>query len=235
VKPLIPGERRRVAICHAACALLAVQTLWAPAGAVEVGRIAGLIRLSEKRSARPLRSTAYPGRHIAQQGSPGPELSNVLVWLRDAPPAPALPAMPGEIRQRAETFVPHVLATTMGSTVRFPNDDPYFHNVFSLSKAGTFDLGRYRKGDSRSRTFVKPGIIKVFCQLHSHMTALIAVFDHPYFAQVSPDGTFVIERVPPGVHTVTAWHERAGDNEAVVTVEPGVTARVEVVVPVLEP
>jgi plastocyanin len=224
-----------LAACRVGCAGLAVAALLTPTTATEPGRIVGQIRLAEKRAGRPLRSGAYPGRHIAPQGAAGPELANVLVWLRDAPPAATVPLMTGEIRQRGESFVPHVLATTVGSTVRFPNDDPFFHNVFSLSKAGTFDLGRYPKGDSRARTFTQPGIVKVFCHLHSHMTALIAVFDHPYFAQANADGTFVIEHVPPGMHTVTAWHERAGDTDAVVSVEPGATARVEVVVPVLEP
>ena len=110
-------------------------------------------------------------------------------------------------------FVPHVVAITTGSSVAFPNDDLLFHNVFSLSRAGTFDLGRYPQGDTRVRRFDKAGVVKVYCHLHSHMSAIIAVFDHPWFAKVGADGNFEIDRVPPGTYLLTGWHERAGNTD----------------------
>jgi hypothetical protein len=95
--------------------------------------------------------------------------------------------------------------------VEFPNDDLIFHNVFSLSRVATFDLGRYPRNTSKARTFAKAGIVKVFCHLHSHMSAIIRVFPHPYFVAPDREGRFTIEGVPAGRHSVTAWHERAGE------------------------
>ena len=84
--------------------------------------------------------------------------------------------MQAAIAQKDEQFVPHVVAVTVGSTVAFPNQDPIFHNVFSLSRGASFNLGRYPSGSSRSRVFTKPGIVKVFCDIHSQMSAVVRVF-----------------------------------------------------------
>ncbi len=111
--------------------------------------------------------------------------------------------------QRNETFVPHVLAVVAGTTVDFPNSDRTYHNVFSLSKTKTFDLGRYAVGRSKSVRFDRPGIVRVFCDIHSHMSAFILVFAHRYFAVSDPDGSYRLENVPPGTYTVVAWHEAA--------------------------
>ena len=109
--------------------------------------------------------------------------------------------------QRNETFVPHVLAIVAGTTVDFPNSDPTYHNVFSLSKAKRFDLGRYAAGRSKSVRFEQPGIVRVFCDIHSHMSAFILVFSHRYFAVTDEDGRYKIDNVPPGSYSVVAWHE----------------------------
>lgn len=111
--------------------------------------------------------------------------------------------------QRNETFVPHVLTIVAGTTVDFPNNDHTYHNVFSLSKTKTFDLGRYAVGRSKSVRFDRPGIVRVFCDIHSHMSAFILVFAHRYFALSEPDGTYRLENVPPGTYTVVAWNESA--------------------------
>lgn len=111
--------------------------------------------------------------------------------------------------QRNETFVPHVLAIVAGTTVDFPNSDRTYHNVFSLSKTKTFDLGRYAVGRSKSVRFDRPGIVRVFCDIHSHMSAFILVFAHRYFSVSQPDGSYRLENVPPGTYTVVAWHEAA--------------------------
>jgi plastocyanin len=109
--------------------------------------------------------------------------------------------------QRNETFIPHVLAIMAGSTVDFPNNDRTYHNVFSLSKTKSFDLGRYAAGRSKSIRFDKPGIVRVFCDIHSHMKAYILVFSHPYFAVTDEQGRYRIDGVPPGTYTVVAWNE----------------------------
>jgi plastocyanin len=144
----------------------------------------------------------------------------------------ALPATRSAIRQGREEFAPRVVAITRGSTVDFPNADPIFHNVFSLSGAATFDLGRFPQGQSRSVTFTKPGLVKVFCHLHSHMSASILVLDHPYFTIPEPDGTFTLPAVPAGKHTLVGWHERVGERSTTVDVQPGEAASVEILLPV---
>ena len=111
--------------------------------------------------------------------------------------------------QRNETFVPHVLPIVAGTTVDFPNNDQTYHNVFSLSKTKSFDLGRYAAGHSKSVRFDRPGIVRVFCDIHSHMSAFILVFAHRYFSVADPDGSYRLENVPPGTYTVVAWNEAA--------------------------
>jgi plastocyanin len=163
--------------------------------------------------------------------APESELRHVVIYLKDAPKTTVAP-MHAEIRQRNENFVPHVIAVTVGSEVEFPNDDPIYHNVFSLSRVKTFDLGRYPKGKSRGERFDKPGVVKVFCQIHSHMSATVMVFDHPWFAIPDDQGVFDLSAVPPGVHQVTAWHERLGDTTLQLRVEPGRPAAIDFILPV---
>ena len=124
---------------------------------------------------------------------------------------------------------------TRGSTVDFPNDDPFFHNVFSLSGAASFDLGRYERGASRSRTLDTAGIVKVYCDLHSYMSAVVMVLDHPYFVTPDDDGRFVLDHVPPGTFHIAAWHERVGSSTQSIVVESGATSDVEFSLPVLDP
>jgi plastocyanin len=111
--------------------------------------------------------------------------------------------------QRHETFVPHLLAITVGTTVDFPNNDRTYHNVFSLSKARRFDLGRYAAGRSKSVRFDRPGIVRVFCDIHSHMNAFILVFTHRFYSVADAEGRYQIDHVPPGTYTLVAWVEGA--------------------------
>ncbi len=120
--------------------------------------------------------------------------------------------------QRNEAFVPHVLAIVAGTTVDFPNNDTTYHNVFSLSTAKSFDLGRYAVGRSKSVKFDRPGIVRVFCDIHSHMSAFILVFTHRHFAVTDDDGRYRLDNVPPGTYTVMAWNESAPSESRRVTV-----------------
>jgi len=205
------------------------------ADGVPTGRIAGHVKLTAKVPGTPLASTAYPRRAIGRHDGPAiPEIRNVVVYLKNVTFRESLPPHRAELRQQNETFVPHVVAVTRGSTVDFPNDDPFFHNVFSLSGAGTFNLGRYPQHESKARTFTKPGTVKVFCDIHSHMSATILVFDHPYFTIPDFDGSYELPAVPAGQYTIVGWHERVGERVVHVTVDAGKTTTIDLDVPVGE-
>lgn len=199
----------------------------------ETGTIAGHVTLSRVRGT-PLPSNAYSPRAVGgPQSSSSPEIKNVVVYLTGITYRGALPVSRQQIAQEGETFIPRVLAITRGSTVDFPNGDPFFHNVFSLSSAASFNLGRYPKGQSRAREFTKPGLVKVFCQIHSHMSASILVLDHPYFAVPdAPGGAFTLPNVPPGTYTIVGWHERVGERKSSIQVQAGRTATINISLPV---
>lgn len=149
-----------------------------------------------------------------------PDRRRAVVYLDPAPRA----AFDGReeprarMDQRNEAFEPHVLAIVAGTTVDFPNNDATFHNVFSLSREKPFDLGRYAAGRSKSVLFDRPGIIRVFCDIHAHMSAFILVFAHRHFAVTDEDGRYRLENVPPGTWNVVAWNETARDASRRVTV-----------------
>jgi plastocyanin len=215
------------------CALAAA-AVWSAqpaARAPDAGRILGTVTLVSP-GAAPLQSGAYPSRRVTRPAPPPSELANVVVSIQDPPASAGVPVTRTTIAQRDESFVPRVAAITRGSTVEFPNRDAYFHNVFSLSRGASFDLGRYPRGESRSRTFARAGLVKVYCHLHSDMSATIVVFDHPFYAVPSADGSFALDNVPAGRYRLSAWHERIGENLVDVDVTPGGTAHAAFVLPI---
>ena len=170
-------------------------------------------------------------------GAAGPrdvsELRLGVVYLDTAPRSAFDEREPGRaiMDQRNERFVPHVLAVMVGTIVDFPNSDPTYHNVFSLSRAQRFDLGRYAAGKSKSVRMDRPGVIRVFCDIHSHMNAFILVFNHPFFDITEEDGRFVLANVPPGNYTVVGWYEGEARVTRPVTVPATGWAELDLVVP----
>lgn len=155
--------------------------------------------------------------HDAQP--PGDDAREVVLSLRGVtagilPQAPAAP----QLAQRNQTFEPRVLGIPVGTTVTFPNFDPIFHNVFSYSKTKRFDLGKYGKGKSATVTFDKPGLVKVFCDIHSNMTAFIYVTETAWVVQPDATGRFVFDGVPEGTYTLEIWHPERGTRTQTVTV-----------------
>ena len=140
------------------------------------------------------------------------ERARVVIWLegnvgKDDPVPAHSPASMQQINRR---FDPDIVVIPSGSSVTFPNMDPIFHNVFSLSKPKSFDLGNYPKGDTRTVVFSKPGIVYVNCRLHPNMAGVVVVTPNRWYAKVSRDGQFTLRDVPPGTYTVVAWHKTTG-------------------------
>jgi plastocyanin len=112
--------------------------------------------------------------------------------------------------QKDKMFTPHVLPISTGSTVDFPNADPIFHNAFSSYSGQIFDVGLYPPGKTRAVRFTRTGIVRVFCNIHPAMSAIILVLDTPYFATTAADGSFHLD-APPGEYQLNVFHERATD------------------------
>lgn len=207
-------------IAGALAAALIVASAPTP-GAARNGWIRGRVDVR-----RPLAATERRP-NVSELGAPAPrdlqDRARSVVYLEAAPRGAFEQSDAGRaiMDQRNETFVPHVLAITAGTTVDFPNSDRIYHNVFSLSKARTFDLGRYAVGRSQSVRFDRPGIVRVFCDIHSHMNAFILVFTHPFFDVTDADGRYRIDDVPPGSYRVVAWNEGVASEPMPVSVPEG--------------
>ena len=205
------------------------------------GGIRGVVRIESKIHSRSFPLNLYARKGTVplrnQPAAPVNEVENVVVYLDDNIPdagealsKPRAPAgLQPAVRQLNEMFIPHVLPIIVGTIVQFPNEDPFFHNVFSLSGAKSFDLGRYPKSQTRSVRFNRPGIVKIFCHIHSHMNAVILVFGHPHFCVPEAKGSFNIDDIPPGRHTLVVWHERLKPYRQVINIAPGTHLTLDVV------
>jgi hypothetical protein len=138
------------------------------------------------------------------------------------------PASDPTMAQEDTAFVPSLLVVPPGTSVSFPNMDPFFHNVFSYSSTERFDLGRYPQGEAKEVVFDEPGIVKVYCEVHEHMRSAILVLENPFYAVVGEDGAFELTGVPPGDYVLMVWHADHGMEETPVTVTEGGTVEVTV-------
>lgn len=139
-------------------------------------------------------------------------LAGTVVWLSTVAgeiPVAETRRKHYEILQKNKTFEPHVLAIPVGATVDFPNLDPIFHNAFSNYDGQIFDVALYPPGTSRSVTFKRPGVVRIFCNIHSTMSAIVVVLRQPYFATTDESGAFEIKNVPAGNYQLHVYHERA--------------------------
>jgi plastocyanin len=214
---------------------LLLLTLSAQAG--DVHGIALITKRLSKKALSPivynLRGTAAPVS--ARVTEPVNEFERMVVILepeKDGPkPSPKAPVTES-LNQQGARFEPDLVIVPVGSTVEFPNSDPIFHNVFSLSRAQPFDLGYYPQGQTRTVKFNTPGVVQVYCHIHANMYAAIVVTASPWFQKPSPDGSFSFSDVPAGRYRLTAWHKIAGPHKVdVVVPETGgvdVTIRVPV-------
>jgi plastocyanin len=176
------------------------------AGVPQAGSLRGRVEIAH------ILSSSRPSPRAASSDDAAgmtPDVYRQAVVYLDPPPERLEKPSDARARmdQKNERFIPHLLAIASGTVVDFPNDDNIYHNVFSLSKTKRFDLGRYATGKSKAVRFDDPGVVRVFCEIHSHMNAFIVVFNHRFFTLTDEEGRFRIERVPPGTYRVTAWYE----------------------------
>jgi plastocyanin len=137
-------------------------------------------------------------------------LTDFVIYI-DQPLAELKPQAPVALAvttQKDASFEPHVLPIAVGTTVRWPNEDDIYHNVFSMSETKSFDLGYYKKEQVPEIVFDKPGRVDVFCAIHTKMHCIILVLPNPFFAMADGKGRFTIKDVPPGTYKLRAWHER---------------------------
>jgi plastocyanin len=196
----------------------------------EAGTIRG--RVTGVAAARPPVQESALNPYAGTLGSrPNPEESGAtsgsgasdVVIVVDAPGQSAAPRgdTRPQLEQRGQQFHPHVLAVPVGTTVDFPNRDIVFHNVFSYSRSKRFDLGYYGKGRSKSVTFDQPGLVRVFCDIHSTMSAYIYVSGSGFVTQPNADGNFALEGLSDGDYVLTAWHPELGERRFDVSVRGG--------------
>lgn len=165
------------------------------------------------------------------QNEPINEFDRMVVMLEGGSLPPKAPVT-AVLNQRDIHFDPEIIVVPVGSTVEFPNSDPIFHNVFSLSKAQPFDLGFYPKGQSRAVKFNHAGIVQVYCHIHANMYAAIVVTSSPWYAMPASDGSFSWSGVPAGHYRLTAWHKVAGFHRIDVDVPQTGNVDVNIRVPV---
>src|SRR5690348_3826628 len=159
-----------------------------------------------------------------------PDPPVAVVYLEGQFPAAATNTPPGtnEVWQRGMQFRPAVLPVRVGTTVAFPNGDDFYHNVFSYSKPKRFDLGRYRKEDLPAmQTFDKPGVVKLYCEIHQNMRGVILVLDTPFFVRTDTNGFYQLTNLPAGKYVLKAWADEKNHSEKPVELQAGQTLHVD--------
>lgn len=221
--------------------LLAV-ALWSmPGVAAEpaaTGEIRGVIHITKRLTKRPVApvATAYH-RGVAVQPPSADEdfvqaeIDRVAVYLESKQDLPTK-TVAAILKQKDRRFVEDTVVVPAGSSVSFPNLDPIFHNVFSLSRAKSFDLGNYPQNETRTVTFPKAGIVRVFCHLHPNMSATIVVTPSRWAVKPDANGSYRLSGVPPGEHTLVVWHKSAGFFREPVKIAPGQTLKMSFDIPV---
>ncbi len=190
---MVDGDRRRTRLRRALLGCAAGLAFVRPAmPAAAQGAVSGQVTIVER-----------PGETTT-------DLGNAVISLEPAPGTKVrLPESNGQMAIQGRQFAPRVSVVAAGSSVSFPNQDPFSHNVFSSAPGASFDLGLYGRGGNKSATFKKAGSFPVYCNIHARMTGFVVVMASPWYTQAGADGRFTLAGVPAGKYIVHFWHERA--------------------------
>jgi plastocyanin len=195
---------------HVAVAGVAAIAAAGPAAAAPGGRVVGTVKVTET-----------DGKPVVG--------ADVIVYMLGFTEPPSNQA--ATITQKGRKFVPDLVSITVNERVSFPNNDPFLHNVFSQSADRQFDLGSYKRGESKEKQFPKAGVVDVYCNIHPEMAATIIVVPNRRHTRVEPSGRFVLEGVPPGEWTLFAYARRSTrPTSAKVTVKAGAETQVDLAI-----
>lgn len=210
---------KRILLCPGLASLLSCIAF----GGAPTGAITGKITLPARPGGR-IPVEKYTGSISGKVTPPPAPVAGV--WLEG--PGLAAPAAPPPVTltQQGYQFTRSLMIVPRGTTVTFPNDDPDYHNVFSLARQAKFDLGRYKKGEANAPayTFSTCGLVRLQCEIHQHMKANILVVDSPWLTTTAADGGFSFPALPPGTWTLRAQLDEKTQWHAIVSVAPGKTA-----------
>ena len=204
------------------------------------GDVIGHALVTKRLTKKVLSPVVYNLRGTAAPAAP-PDTEKVnefdrMVMILEGGKQPPHPPVTVVLNQQGLRFDPEMIVVPTGSTVQFPNLDPIFHNVFSLSKVRKFDLGYYPQGQSRAVKFNDAGVVQVYCHIHANMYAAIVVTDSPWYIKPGADGSFSFSNVPAGRYRLTVWHKIAGYRKQEVVVPDSGSVEVKISVPVdMEP
>lgn len=215
-------------LCGALLVLSMAPTAWS-------GDLDIQVLITRKLSRKSVSPLVYDLRGVAPRTAPAAadpnEFERMVLYLEGGNSAPA-PAETVTIEQQDSRFDPDIVIVPVGSTVQFPNSDPIFHNVFSLSRSQPFDLGYFPQGQSRAVKFNHTGVVQVYCHIHAAMYAAIVVTSSRWFGKAAADGRLSWSGVPAGHYRLIAWHKIAGLHAAAIDVPPTGKTAVTIRVPI---
>lgn len=189
--------------------------------------IAALPSSAQDKKAAEAAEAAPSGSVSGSVSLEGGDKSMVVVHLEKVPGSAApSPVKAAKITQRGTAFTPNAIVVTKGSRVDFPNEDKFYHNVFSVTEGNEFDLGMYRSGESKSAVLEESGEVSVYCNIHPGMEARVLVVDNDFYAEVK-DGAYSVDGVPPGSYTLVAWSPAHKAEKKKITIEAGKKARAD--------
>jgi plastocyanin len=197
--------------------------------------ISGIVKVDTKLAVKPALPAVYDLRGMSIPDAPkqSPDMGGigrVALWL-EAAGLPTASPVSAKMEQHERRFEPDMVIVPLGSTVAFPNLDPVFHNIFSLSRSRSFDLGFYAQGKTRDVVFSRPGIVQVYCHVHPEMYGVVIVTPNAWSARPDRDGAFALQDVPAGKYRLQIWQRSAGLIHKSVTVRDGESIRLTISLP----